>query len=95
MTSYQVVDLSPDGRLASLLDADAVLHVARLHGCALRREDRLRGDDARPGAHLLLMDAHGRPLHLSFESVGCSQDDALRLMHPVDAGNTGRRPPSV
>lgn len=83
MTSYQVVDLSPDGRLASLIDADAALHVARLHGGSLNRGDCLRGDRARLGAHLLMMDAQHKPLHLSFESVRCSQDQALLLMHPV------------
>ncbi len=83
MNRYEVIDLSPDGELASLQDADARLHVARLQGCHVRRGDVLHGRAAKPGAHLLLTDPRRMPLRVCFESVGCTQEKALALMHPV------------
>lgn len=89
MNRFEVIDLSPDGEHASLLDADGQLHVARLQGCRLRRDDVLHGREAKPGAHLLLADPDRRPLHVCFKLVRCSQDDALALMHPAGAGLVG------
>jgi hypothetical protein len=82
ISRYQVVDLSIDGFLAALQDANGQLHVARLMGCRLHRGDALQGSPASLGTHHLHLDARLAPLRLRFERVGCSQDDALLLLHP-------------
>ena len=83
ISRYQVVDLSIDGFLAALQDAEGRLHVARLMGCQLYRGDALQGSPATLGTHHLHVDARLAPLRLRFERVGCTQDDALALLHPV------------
>ena len=83
MIRYEVVDLSRDGTLMSLLDAAGQLHVARLRGAEVQRDEVLHGRPAKLGAHLLLAEGRRTPLRVSFESLACSQDQALALMHPA------------
>lgn len=89
MMRYQVVDLSVDGRLAMLVDADERVHVVRLAGSGLERGARLHGRRSKLGAHVLVAEGPGVPLHASFESVACSQNEALALMHPMGKGSDG------
>ncbi len=83
MIRYQVVDLSRDGALMSVRDGDGRLHVARLRGAEVGRNDILRGRPAKLGAHLLLAEGRLALLRVSFESLACTQDQALALMHPT------------
>lgn len=89
MMRYQIVDLSLDGRLALLIDANKRAHVVSLPGRGLERGARLDGRLAKAGAHVLVVNGHGAALSVRFESVDCSQQVALDLMHPVDKGSTG------
>ena len=86
---YQVLDLGVDGHLALLLDADGRVHVVRLAGCGLERGALLSGRRAKLGAHVLVAEHQRVLLHGKFESVACSQEEALALMHPVGKGSTG------
>lgn len=88
MVGYRVVDLSVDGRLALLLGDDEHVHVARLPGCGLEFGALLTGRPAKLGAHVLVAQGPATPLHARFESVACSQDEALILMHPMASSLT-------
>ncbi len=83
MMRYQVVDLSVDGHRVLLRDADLQLHVMHHQGHPLVREQVLSGRRAKLGAHVLIALDRGRPLLATFDSVACSQGDALALLHPV------------
>jgi hypothetical protein len=72
MIRYQVVDLSRDGALMSVQDGDGLLHVARLRGAEVGRDDILHGRRAKLGAHLLLAEGRLTPLRVSFESLACA-----------------------
>lgn len=84
MIRYQVVDLSRDDALISLRDTAGQLHVARLRCAEVDREDMLQGRQAKLGAHLLLTEDRNTPLYLNFESLACTQEQALALMHPAE-----------
>jgi hypothetical protein len=83
MTQYRVVDLSADGRQALLLDTEAHRHVVHLRSTGLERGVLLHGRPAKLGEHVLVAARGGPALHVRFESVACSQGDALALMHPL------------
>lgn len=89
MMRYRIVDLSLDGRRALMMDADRQAHVVSLPHRGLDRGTWLDGRPAKPGAHVLVVRGDGEALHVRFESVGCSQQVALALMHPVDTGSPG------
>jgi hypothetical protein len=85
MVHFRVADLSMDGSLAMLLDAERLVHVVRLAGGRLVRGSVLSGRRAKLGAHVFVEVGGLRPLHARFESVACSQDVALALLHPTAA----------
>ena len=80
---YEVMDLSRDGALASLQDGAGRLHLAQLQGGALRRGEVVRGRDAALGEQRLLRVNRHALLQVRFESIGCTQDEALGRLHPV------------
>ncbi|MCU0774329.1 MAG: hypothetical protein MUC74_07400 [Ideonella sp.] len=80
---YRVADLSVDGSLALLIDADEHVHVVRVPASLLERGAILSGRRAKLGAHVFVDERHHIPLYARFESVACSQDDALARMHPA------------
>lgn len=86
---YRIVDLSLDGRRALMMDAEQQAHVVSLPRRGLERGTWLDGRPAKPGAHVLVVRGDGEALHVRFESVACSQQVALALMHPVDTGTPG------
>ena len=88
---YEVMDLSRDGALASLQDGAGRLHVAQLQGGALHRGEMVRGRAAALGEQRLLRVARHALLKVRFDSIGCTQDEALGRLHPVH----GESAPSV
>lgn len=89
---YEVMDLSRDGALASLQDGAGRLHVAKLQGGALCRGEMFRGPAPALGEQRLLrVDRHAL-LQVRFESIGCTQDEALGRLHPLDGRSA---PPGV
>lgn len=90
---FSVVDLSRDGHTFLLLDQTGLLHVARhvarTDGTALEREEVLLGRDAKLGNHVLMTAHTHSPMSVDFQAVGCTQMQALALLHP-----TGNHSPS-
>ena len=91
MIQFRVVDISRDGSTVLLQDEHKALHVARVHGPAPDRSQTLMGREAKLGSHILMAD-HS-PMRVEFRAVGCSQLDALTLLHPLPA--TTEAPQSV
>lgn len=92
MMGFRVIDLSVDGRLAMLLDDEEFTHVVRFAGRGPEHGALLTGRRAKLGAHILVVGHPGVAMHARFESVACSQDEALILMHPGPAGAPVRSP---
>lgn len=87
MMRFRIVDLSLDGCRALLMDSDRHAHVVSLPRRGFDLGEWLSGRPAKSGAHVLVVRDHGEALHVRFESVDCSQQVALALLHPVDAGS--------
>ena len=83
MIKYSVVDLSRDGYIFCLRDQLGHLHVARGQGQRLDREAELLGREAKLGNHVLMAADTHVPMHVNFEAVGCTQLQALALLHPA------------
>lgn len=92
---FRVIDLSVDGRRAMLLDDEELRHVVRFAARGPERGARMSGRRAKLGAHVLVVGHPGVPMNARFESVACSQDEALVLMHPGPTAEPGActRPP--
>ncbi len=88
MIKYSVVDLSRDGSIFSLRDQRGHLHVARVEGQMLDRDAELLGREAKLGTHVLMASDTHMPMHVNFEAVGCTQMQALALLHPTPGAMT-------
>lgn len=82
MHIYTVLDTTGDAQVA-LRDEMGGYHMARLHADIPPRGTRLQGTPAMPGFCLLLsMEQDGKVYRVTFELVGCSQEQLLSLIHP-------------
>jgi hypothetical protein len=85
MISYTVVDVGSDGQSFAVRDAHGRLHVARATGPCPDIDDALLGQEAALGVHLLVGSPSHLPVRVDFAAVGCTQGDALTLLHPLAA----------
>ena len=83
MITFTVEDVGHDGRRASVRDQHGQLHVVRLLNGAAEVGDGLFGQEAVMGARVLVNQASHKPLQLRFEALGCTQGQALELLHPL------------
>lgn len=79
---FSVVDLSRDGHTFLLLDQSGLLHVARADSATLERDEVLLGRDAKLGNHVLMTAQTHSAMNVDFQAVGCTQLQALVLLHP-------------
>lgn len=83
MISYTVVDVGSDGQTFAVRDAQGQLHVARASGPCPAIDDALTGQQAALGVHLLVGSVSHLPVRVDFAAVGCTQGQALTLLHPL------------
>lgn len=86
MINFRVEDLGQDGQRLSLRDERGQLHVARLSGPAPEVGDAFFGQEPLRGARVLVQQTSNKPLTVHFEALGCTQSQALDLLHPAAAG---------
>ena len=84
MITYTVEDLASDGHRFSLRDEHGQLHVASARGQAPALDAGLLGQEAALGARVLVDGVSHTPLQACFEAIGCTQGQALDLLHPTD-----------
>lgn len=82
MISFTVVDVGNDRKTFAVRDPEGQLHVARATGPCPGIDDTLLGQAAALGVHLLVGSTSHQPLRVDFSAVGCSQGQALGLLHP-------------
>lgn len=89
MINFRVEDLGQDRQRVSLRDEHGQLHVARLNGApgspAPDVGDALFGQEPQLGARVLVQQLSNKPLSVHFEALGCTQSQALDLLHPLPA----------
>lgn len=83
MIDFRVEDIGQDGCRVSLRDVHGHLHVARLTGPAPEVGDTLFGQEALAGARVLVHKVTNKPVAVHFEALGCTQSQALDLLHPL------------
>jgi hypothetical protein len=83
MITFTIEDVGHDGHRASVRDQHGQLHIVRITGSQPEVGDSLFGQEALMGARVLVNQASHKPLQVRFEALGCTQGQALELLHPL------------